>query len=112
MGENGGRRSRTASMTALAVGVAMGDSQGKAVGAAAAGRVDERVIAQGGDRQQLAEIADGGLHHLERDEAFDVGAKLGEVLGAVTRGVAFQLVLDPLSGNGGVEISSGAVGDQ
>ena len=46
---------------------------------AAARRVDEGAIGDAGNRQHLAMVTDATLDHLERDEALDIGAELGEI---------------------------------
>ena len=48
---------------------------------AAARRVNEGAIGDARSRQHLAIAADATLDHLERDEALDVGAELGEIFG-------------------------------
>src|SRR5262249_6981558 len=46
---------------------------------AAATRIDEGEIVDACSRQHLAIATDATLDHLERDEALDIGAELGEI---------------------------------
>ena len=61
---------------------------------AAARRVDEGAIGDARSRQHLAMVADATLDYLERDEALDIGAELGEIFGRRAGAVLLQRAID------------------
>jgi len=70
---------------------------------AAARRVDEGAIADACSRQHLAIATDATLDHLERDEALDVGAELGEILSRRAGSVLLQRTIDDALRQGWIE---------
>src|SRR5262249_54243252 len=70
---------------------------------AAARRVDEGAIGDARSRQHLAIATDATLDHLERDEALDVGAELGEILSRCAGAVLLQRTIDDALRQGWIE---------
>ena len=66
-------------------------------------RVDESAIGDARSRQRLAIAADATLDHLDRDEALDIGAELGEIFSRRTGTVLFQRTIDDALRQGWIE---------
>ena len=70
---------------------------------AAARRVDEGAIGDARSRQHLAIVTDATLDHLERDEALDIGAELGEIFSRRAGTVLLQRTVDDALRQGWIE---------
>src|SRR5262249_15643867 len=70
---------------------------------AAARRVDEGAIGDARCRQHLAIGTDATLDHLERDEALDIGAELGEIFSRRAGAVLLQRTIDDALRQGWIE---------
>ena len=70
---------------------------------AAARWVDEGAISDARSREHLAMATDATLDHLERDEALDIGAELGEIFRHRTGAVLLQRAIDNALRQGWIE---------